>query len=124
MKIYIAGPYSDPVPVTRQQNVDRAMDAGIAMIRLGHTPYIPHLSHYLAQRQENLGQKEIPYLEWIALDLEWLLCCDALLLLAPSHGSGIEVLVAKAKGLPIYDRVQSVPTPSSWTYRYPYRYDP
>jgi hypothetical protein len=53
MRIYIAGPYCakdcslhGAVRIT-QMNVDHAISAFHKLKALGHTPFVPHLSHYL-----------------------------------------------------------------------------
>ncbi len=42
MKVFVSGPYTHPDPVVNTRN---AILAGEDIVRLGHTPYIPHLNH-------------------------------------------------------------------------------
>jgi len=53
LRIYIAGPYT-PVGSTPHKavqkaahNVDKAINAAIEIIKKGHYPFVPHLSHYI-----------------------------------------------------------------------------
>lgn len=53
MRLYIAGPYKaqstnqHTIPQETQRNVDRAIYAFHLLKDLGHTPFVPHLSHYV-----------------------------------------------------------------------------
>ena len=93
-RIYVAGPYTQG-DVGR--NVGTAIDNASYLIAHGFAPYVPHLSHFLhiahAQRYET----------WLALDLEWLAQCDALLRLpGESPGAEVEVDWAIAHYMPIF----------------------
>ena len=91
MLIYIAGPLSAPTEEQRLANVYRAIDAGLAVYRKGHIPFIPHLSH------------------WVAIDDAWLRECDALLYLGSSRGADIELQRAIDLGLDIYFTLEAIP---------------
>jgi len=96
MRIYIAGPYSsDP-----EGNTDEAIRIGNRVKDIGHTPFIPHLTHFWEQRHSR------PYEEWLKYDLEWLECCQCLLRFpGESSGADREVEYAKAhkpKPIPVY----------------------
>ena len=47
MHIYVAGPYSGASASEVERNVRTAIAAGVEIIRRGHYPYIPHLTHYV-----------------------------------------------------------------------------
>lgn len=101
MKIFISGPYSKGDVAV---NVKEAIHVGDYVARLGHVPFIPHLTHF--------WHMLIPheYAFWIAQDLEWLESCDALLRLSgESAGADGEVEKAKELGMPIYYSVFEVP---------------
>lgn len=98
MKIYVAGPYSHPTEEGRLANVRRALDAAVALIRAGHTPFVPHLSHYLDERAEATGAR-IDYEEWLRQDREWLDLCEGFLYLAPSPGADRELERANERKL-------------------------
>lgn len=79
-RIYIAGPYTKGDVAV---NVRNAILAANELRDLGFFPFIPHLSHYwhtLCPR---------PYEDWLAMDMEWLAACDALLRL-PGESSGAD----------------------------------
>jgi len=101
MKIYIAGPYSKGDVV---QNVRNAIQAGETIAYLGHTPFIPHLTHF--------WQMIFPheYEFWLKQDNVWLRECDALLRLdGESSGSDKEVALARELGLKIYRSLFQIP---------------
>ena len=60
MKIYIAGPYTGDTPKEIEENVRKAMEAGLKIWKKGHFPYIPHLTHWL-----DILSKEIN------IEMEW-----------------------------------------------------
>ncbi len=93
MKVYVAGPYtSEP-----GSNVNTAIKAAQRLVENGHTPFVPHLYH--------LWHLIIPgsYEQWIALDLEWLRSCHALVRLpGESSGADREVAFALELGIKVY----------------------
>lgn len=100
LRIYIAGPYTlGDVAV----NVRNAIEVADRIIAKGHTPFIPHLSHF----QHLLFPR--PYEDWIRLDNEWVKCCDILLRLeGESKGADQEVELAKSLGLKIIYNVEEI----------------
>lgn len=101
MKIYIAGPYSKG-DVAR--NVRLAISEADYVARLGHVPFIPHLTHFW----HFLFPHEYEF--WLEQDIEWLRVCDALLRLdGESPGADKEVAEAKRLGLEIYYSVFDIP---------------
>lgn len=108
MRVYVAGPLSSPAPIQRERNVQIAMDAAIELIRKGHDPYLPHLTHFLDLRQQETGAG-IEYEDWIRLDLEWLRLCHGLLWLASSPGADRELAYAQKRGMVIFMSVDEVP---------------
>ncbi len=92
--IYVAGPYTlGDVAV----NVRNAMMAGIDLMNMGFTPFVPHLSHWMHLLQPK------PYEEWMAYDSEWLRKCDAVLRLpGESKGADYECTAAAFLGIPVY----------------------
>lgn len=101
MKIYIAGPYTSG---DTAKNVRIAIYEGDYVSRLGHIPFIPHLTHF--------WHFLIPhdYEFWMYQDEQWLLSCDAILRLkGESAGADREVAKAIELGLPVYNSVFDVP---------------
>jgi hypothetical protein len=108
MKIYIAGPYSADTAAQRQANTTAAIDAGLAMLELGHYPFIPHLTHYVDKRAEELDI-EMEWEDYIEWDSQFLQDCDAFLYLGSSTGADLERERAEELGLNIYTDIESVP---------------
>lgn len=108
LKIYIAGPYSADTQRQRHENTTKAIDAGLALWKKGHCPYIPHLTHYVDHRAKltNIPMSWEEYIEW---DKAWLASCDALLFLGSSKGAEIELEFAKKLGKTIFFNVNNVP---------------
>ena len=109
MRIYVAGPYSDPDPLTREQNVERAMAAGLALLDAGHFPFIPHLLHFFDAWATTQG-RSIPSETYLRWDAEFLACCDGLLYLGASPGAERELELAVRLGMPVFSRMARTPT--------------
>lgn len=112
LRIYIAGPYSADTPEEREQNVERAIDVGLQLIRKGHAPFIPHLTHYVDLRAINLGES-VTWQNYLTWDLSWLEVSDALLFMSSSPGAELERDRAKALGKPIFESVDEIPFASA-----------
>jgi hypothetical protein len=100
IKIFVSGPYTNG-DVGR--NVKSAMDATNELIERGYAPYCPHLTHFL---HINNWQ---PYEKWLALDIQYLDICDALLRIpGESFGADKEVDFAVKKGIPVFFNIDQV----------------
>ena len=117
MKIYVAGPYTpvgndvhDAARVA-SQNTRRAIRAGIEVIRKGHVPFIPHLTHYIHLETED----PLPVEFYYEYDMVWLQSCDALLHLGPSRGADRELEYAEKRGLKIFRSNDEIPFGPKWT---------
>jgi hypothetical protein len=107
MHIYVAGPYSGPTPSAVEQNVRTAIAAGVEIIRRGHYPYIPHLTHYVDLVKDTvLHLKWEDHLDW---GLAWLDRADALLYLSPSRGADIELEYATKNNKRIFRSIEDIP---------------
>jgi hypothetical protein len=107
MHIYVAGPYSGKNPSEVEQNIRRAISAGVEIIRRGHYPYIPHLTHYVDQVKDTvLHLSWDDHLDW---GLAWLDRADALLYLAPSRGANIELEYAIKMNKLIFRSIDDIP---------------
>ncbi len=101
MIIYVAGPYTTGDVA---QNVHSAILCADDIIKKGHTPYIPHLTHFW----HLISPK--PYQFWLDYDLKFLPKCDSLYR-APglSKGADKEVSLAQKLGMPIYFNFEDIP---------------
>lgn len=100
MKIYIASPYTIGDVAVNIRNVILVADK---LISLGHTPYLPHLSHF----QHLLSPR--PYEDWVRLDNEWLKCCDMVLRMeGESSGADSEVLLARTLRIPVVYSLEEI----------------
>jgi hypothetical protein len=101
VRIYVAGPYTKGDVVV---NVREAIITGNNLRSLGHTPFIPHLTHFW----HLLVPHEIEY--WYAYDMEWLEQCDAVFRIGgESKGADAEVKRAQELGKPIYTSFMELP---------------
>jgi len=116
MKIYVAGPYTpsgnDSHDAARiaHQNTLRAIKSGIEVIRKGHVPFIPHLTHYIHLETDDPLPAEFYY----EYDMVWLRYCDALLYLGESRGADRELKWAQEEGLKIFHSIDEIPQGSTW----------
>jgi hypothetical protein len=92
--------------------VNRAIDAGLFLFRLGHVPYIPHLTHFVDERAAEIGVP-MQWSDYINWDLEWLRSCDALLFLGESKGANIELHEAEQLDKIIFRSLEEVPRATS-----------
>ena len=94
MRVYIAGPYTNPDPV---RNAHDAVLSAEEVYKAGHTPFIPHLVlmwDFLTSKTNEA---------WFLYCLKWLEVCEALIRLpGESSGADREVAFAKRKGIPVY----------------------
>jgi hypothetical protein len=105
MKIYVAGPYSAPTAREVQANVNEAIRIGCALMRKGHSVYIPHLMHYVWLHPDG----DFSYEHWTEQDMIWLDDCDALFFIAPSPGANKErERKKKTEGI-IYTKLEEAP---------------
>ena len=105
MKIYISGPYSNHMV----EGTRNAICAAEGVRKLGHLPFVPHLSLLWDLVCPS------PYDEWIKYDLEWLAECDAILRLpGDSPGADIEVQWALDHDLMVFNSIEEI---IEWTLR-------
>lgn len=108
MKIYIAGPYSAKTKKQVVANVEAAMRAGAQLLRMGHTPFIPHLTHYFHVFTTAEGEP-FDYEMYMSWDEEWLKACDALLYLRSSPGADRELQIALVRGIMTFHEINDIP---------------
>lgn len=109
LKIYVAGPYTAPDDAAVEANVRKAIDAGIAILKRGHYPFIPHLTHFVDKRSAEVkaGLRWEDYLVW---DRAWLEDCDALLFLGHSTGADLELRWAEEAGKTVFRTLSEIPS--------------
>ena len=92
--VYIAGPYSSGDVAV---NVWSAVQAANRLLDAGYKPYVPQLAHFwhiITPR---------PREDWLHLDIDWLLKCDAVIRLdGASRGADVEVQWASEYKIPVY----------------------
>ena len=93
LRVYIAGPYSGG---DQCLNVRNAINAAELVVKLGGTPYIPHLNHLW----ELISVHSYDF--WLEQDMEWLKLCHVFFRLpGESKGADIEEEAAQRHGLTI-----------------------
>lgn len=102
MRVYIASAYTNGDVAINVRNVILVADK---LVKRGHIPYIPHLTHFW----HLLSPKEIEF--WYNYDNSfidhWAECI--LRLENSSVGADAEVVRARTIGLPIYYTVEAIP---------------
>lgn len=109
MKIYVCGPYSADTDEKVLDNVHIAIDVGIQLFKMGHTPFIPHLTHWIEKRAIRTGEGSIPYEKWLEYDNIWLEHCNAIYVIGRSNGADGEVLYAVERKIWIFTAMDQVP---------------
>lgn len=109
MRIYIAGPYGKHSLSVEQReaNVKVAIESTRELIKLGHHPYVPHLSHYIHEGWEDSPDEK----SWKKSDLVWLKVCDAILMVGDfesSPGALNEREEAQKLGLKVFYSIQQL----------------
>lgn len=92
MRIYLAGPYS----AEPEQCTHEAIRIANELRNMGHSPFVPHLTHYWHLRHPRA------YEDWLDYDLDWLEVCNVLIRI-PGHSPGAdrEVEAARRLGLTV-----------------------
>jgi len=111
MKIFVSGKYGPHALPAEQRlaNTMLAIEAGRELIKKGHMPFIPHFSHFV---HEGWGWPGSTSQLWYSIDLEWLRCCDAILMLrgwSESAGARVERKRAVNLGMTVYYGLEDVP---------------
>ena len=110
MKIYIAGPLTTNPDETFHRdsdifdkNVRFATAIALKLIKMGHTPYIPH--RHIGGLEGDLTYDVIMNIHATFIK-HW---ADALFFIGPSRGSNIELREAEKKGIPVFTSMEQVP---------------
>lgn len=98
MIVYVAGPYTAADSWRREENIRRAEELSLEVLRIGHYPICPHtMSRFF------FGQ--VPEAVAIAWGLDLVRVSEALLLVSgwqDSAGTRTEIELARKLGLPVY----------------------
>lgn len=108
MRIYVAARYSADNYLDIMKNIGIAVEAGIGVAKKGHYPFIPHIDYLLAIQCKG----ELPLDYYYKCSIEWLKCCDAILIvngLKDSKGVKKEYEYAKSVGMKIYHNIKEIP---------------
>ena len=102
-KVYIAAPLTSSG--TPLDNVRRAMELNVELMRLGYSVLCPHLSWFL----EGNGQ-EFSHAEWIANWLPWVESSDIVIRpdWGPSPGADMEARHAGECGIPVVATIEAL----------------
>lgn len=106
MRVYIASAYTKGDVAL---NVRKAIEIADELLKLGHTPYVPHLTHFW----HLISPKEINF--WYQYDNSFLDHWAECVLRLPneSHGADQEVERAYRMGMPIYYSLAGLETNDS-----------
>lgn len=106
MRLYVAGPITDPDMTVVRQRCEDACRAGMKLVELGHYAYVPHWSGLLPE------SFDIPHERWLKQDMEWLRLCDGIVLLPGwerSKGAKMELAEAEQLGLTVFFYLEDAP---------------
>lgn len=114
--IYVAGAISKG---GIHGNVRRAFEAGLALLRAGLSPLVPHGTVFWGLRRESDGYADgyapevlpggVPYADWMRLSIDLVRRCDAVLRLpGESEGADAECAEAGRRGIPVLLTVADV----------------
>lgn len=108
MKIYIAGKYSAPTDEEREQNAITMIDYAIEVLKKGHHPFIPLLTHWFDKRANEKGFS-LSWQEYMDWDDSFLRACDALFYTGQSTGADIEKARALDLGMTVFTSIDEIP---------------
>lgn len=102
--IYIAGPIDAPTAWDREQNIRTAEHIALMLMKMGAAVYCPHT-------QCRFYDGEMPWENWLQIDLEILKRCDAIFMIhdwKKSKGACLEHEKATEWGMPILNTAGQV----------------
>lgn len=109
LRVYIAGPYSNPDEAKRDRNIEMAAQHAALLLKAGHYPFCPHT---MTARFED-EHPEVDYPFYLRMYCHWMKFCDAVYVLPgwqSSNGTAIELRLAEELRMPIYFDASFVPT--------------
>lgn len=97
IRVYVAGPISKG---DTEWNVLCALTTAEKLLKEGMIPYVPHLTVYWNRIYQHSWE------EWLNMDEQWLLLCDALIRIAgESRGAEREEKFAASYGIPVFHTI-------------------
>lgn len=106
MIIGVAGPYSADTAEQRQKNLDALNEAAARLLEKGHVPLIGINAALPVLEKSRVDDR---YEAIMKISMAVIDTCDAILLIAESRGANMERDLIRAKGLPVYTRIEDVP---------------
>lgn len=107
-RVYVAGPITKPEGGL-QENIDQARAAGLALLRAGYSPMVPHLTCFFAGNTPEVLPAGTTASDWYAVDLPWVSVSQAVLRLpGASVGADLETGEAYRRGIPVFYDVLSL----------------
>lgn len=107
VRIYIAGPYDGPDVITVLGNIRRGIQTARKLMELGYAVYCPFFDFLVAFVGEDLPKKV-----YQDNSIEWVRCCDAILLLPgweKSNGVTRELELAKSLNILFTTDIERLP---------------
>lgn len=96
MKVYIAAPLTKG---NRTLNIREAFLAAAIVMKLGHTPFVPHNYDFMEMIAGECGSYE----DFMWIDMEWLSLCDVLIRIpGESSEADREMQYMNNLGRPVY----------------------
>jgi hypothetical protein len=114
LKVYVAYRYScDGKVVAILNSIGKVVKVGVDLERKGICAYVPH-SDWIMAAVDGVDEPQIQLEQYYKHGIEWLMVCDAMLLLDPedygsSKGVTKEVDYCLDNGIPIFTSVEEVP---------------
>lgn len=122
LRVYLASPISQG---SLRDNIHKATTTFHVLRRLGMAPFCPALTVFSGECWEEtdtnlektgsvlaeaeVAPDETDGMDWMLVDLPWVLVSDCVLRLpGPSRGADVEVLVAMAKGIPVFTSIDTL----------------
>jgi hypothetical protein len=100
IKVYIASPYAVG---DKEENVGVQIETADLLMSAGYSPFVPLLAHFQHIKYPR------PWEDWLALDLDWIRCCDVVLRLdGESKGADLEVEYASDNFVPVVYSLQEL----------------
>jgi len=99
-RVYVAGPITKGDLAT---NIRKATETGIALMRVGYAPLVPHLTCYMAGNTPEVLPAGTVHEDWYGIDLPWVAVSQAVLRLpGESRGADLEEEQARLFGVPVF----------------------